>query len=122
MSGFVLLVLTSVFGGAWAAARWWVDSWLQGVTGSRHPLGTVVVNVSGSFVLGVLTGLLGGDGGSAWLQVIGLGLLGGYTTFSSSVVQTVRAAGTEGLAVGVVHAVGTAVLCVLAAFLGLRLG
>lgn len=119
---FVLLVLTCLAGGVGSAARWWCDTTVQRLTESQHPVGTVVVNVVGSFLLGVLVALVGRDAGSGVVQVIGLGLLGGYTTFSSSVVQTVRAAGTDGLATGVVHAGGTALLCVFAALLGLQLG
>lgn len=120
MTSLLLALLTCVAGGVGASARWWCDAQVQVATGGRHPWGTFVVNVVGSFLLGVVVALAG-DGG-AWTQVLGLGLLGGYTTFSSSVVQSVRATTSEGLALGAVHAVATAVACVSAALIGLQLG
>ena len=49
------------------------------------PLGTLVINVTGSFLLGLLTALTVGHAGLADLQtVLGVGLLGGYTTFSAA--------------------------------------
>lgn len=119
---FVLLVVTCLAGGVGAAGRWWCDTTVQRMTQSRHPIGTLAVNVLGSFLLGVLVAIAGADSGSGSVQVLGLGLLGGFTTFSSSVVQTVRAAGTDGLGTGVAHATVTALACVIAALLGLQLG
>lgn len=118
-----LVMLTCLAGGAGAAARWWCDTSVQRVTGGTRHWGTFVVNVVGSFLLGLLTGLLGGDGSSgAVAQVIGLGLLGGYTTFSASALQSVRVAGAEGVGAGLSHAGGTALACVVAALCGLQLG
>ena len=123
MLDLLLVLLTCAAGGAGAAARWWCDTAVQRVTGGARPWGTFVVNVVGSFFLGLLTGALGADGSSgAAAQVLGLGLLGGYTTFSTSVLQSVRSAGAEGMGAGLSHAAGTALACVVAALCGLQLG
>ena len=55
---------------------------------SRLPAGVLVVNVTGSFLLGVLAGVPGIDGGV--FMVAGPGFLGAFTTFSTFTVQTVR--------------------------------
>ena len=63
--------------GSVVSARWPGD----------FPFGTFAVNLTGSFVLGVLTGLsLGGD----VMLLVGTGLLGGYTTFSTWMVEAER--------------------------------
>lgn len=117
--GFGTLLCTCLAGGLGAGLRWWCETRVQAVTGDRMPWGTFVVNVVGSFLLGVLVAAVSLDGFAA--QVLGLGLLGGFTTFSTSVVQSVRAGGREGLVSGFVHAAGTALVCVLAALIGLQI-
>ncbi|MFC6153671.1 fluoride efflux transporter FluC [Nocardioides yefusunii] len=112
------LICICAAGGVGAGLRWLTETRVQAVTGDRLPWGTFVVNVVGSFLLGVLLGAVSPGGFTA--QVFGLGLLGGYTTFSSSIVQSVRAGGSEGLLSGIVHAAGTALGCVLAALIGLQ--
>jgi CrcB protein len=79
--------------------------------------------VSGSFALGLLTGLaLQAVVAPEWTAVLGTGLLGGYTTFSTASVETVRllAAGRRGAAVA--NGLGMLVACVGVASLGLWLG
>jgi CrcB protein len=86
------------------------------------PLGTVVVNVSGSFLIGLVAGvaatsLLPGD----VVAVLTTGLLGGYTTFSAASVEVARlvTAGRGWRAIG--YAVGLLASSVLAASVGLGL-
>jgi CrcB protein len=81
-------------GGLGAAARYLVDGWVQTRVDRPLPVGTFVVNVSGSFVLGVLAGLVVAHGLSPDAKLIaGTGFLGGYTTFSTLAYETVQLAG-----------------------------
>ena len=117
-------LLVGLAGGLGAVARFLVDA----VVGRRTrrtglPLGTLAVNVTGSFLLGWLTGwwaLHTGDPG--YRIVLGTGFLGGYTTFSTASVEAVRLAraGTR-LRAGV-HAVATLLLSVAGAALGFWVG
>ncbi|MET4051961.1 CrcB protein [Frigoribacterium sp. PvP054] len=119
----LLVVAVAAAGGVGAALRFVVDGLVKDRLGSSHPWGTTVVNVSGSFALGLLTGLaLQGVVGPEWKAVLGTGLLGGYTTFSTASVETVRllAAGRRGAAVA--NGLGMLVVCVAVASLGLWLG
>lgn len=116
-------LLIALAGGLGAAARFVLD----GVVARRHsfrfPLGTAVINVTGSLLLGLLTGTVIAYGGADEFQLIlGTGFLGGYTTFSTASVEAVRlAAGTRALALSFTHAAGMLVLSLAAAGLGLWL-
>lgn len=119
----LLVVAVAVAGGVGAATRFVVDGLVKDRLGSAYPWGTTVINVSGSFALGLLTGLaLQAVVASEWKAVLGTGLLGGYTTFSTASVETVRllAAGRRGAAVA--NGLGMLVACVGVASLGLWLG
>lgn len=74
-----------------AAARFWVDGVVRARTDARLPLGTMVINLTGSLLLGVLTGLVVYHHASTNLTLLaGTGFCGGYTTFSTASFETVR--------------------------------
>ena len=76
-----------------AVARALVDGWVTGRARGPFPWGTLVVNLSGSFVLGVITGLtLYHDLSGVTRTVLGTGAMGAYTTFSTFSLETVRLA------------------------------
>jgi CrcB protein len=82
-----LLVLAGAVG---ALLRYEVELGVRRTLGPRFPWGTLVINVSGSFVLGLLAGLAAHAGVStSVVTVVGTGLLGAYTTFSTFSVDTV---------------------------------
>ena len=80
------------------------------------PWGTLAVNVSGSFALGLVSGL-----GLAWLTVVGAGGLGAYTTFSSFAIELVRLHRERHRTTAAAYLVVMVVACVAAAWLGLEL-
>ena len=88
-------VLVVAAGAAGAPLRYVIDTIVSDRSDGTFPFGTLVVNLSGSFLLGVLTGLVlyHGVGQSARL-VAGTGLLGAYTTFSTFSLETVTLAET----------------------------
>jgi len=84
------------------------------------PLGTPLINVTGSALLGLLTGLVVFHGvPPPWQVVAGTGFCGGYTTFSTAAFESIRLAQQHRTAFAAVNAVGTVVLSVLAAAAGL---
>lgn len=116
-----LLLVVAVAGGLGAALRYIVDRVLTPAEGGRFPVGILVVNVSGSFALGLLTGL--GTSVAPELAVaVGMGLLGGYTTFSTVSVETVLLAERRRWRDAALNLFGTLALAVAAAGLGLLLG
>lgn len=115
----MILLLVAVFGGLGAVARFSLDSFITSRWQTPVPVGTMVINVTGSLLLGLLTGwALGNDGGVA-LALLGTGFLGGYTTFSTASVEAARLVrGGRGVAAAV-HALGMVVLGLAAAAVGL---
>jgi fluoride exporter len=77
----------AAFGALGALGRFTVDGAVSSRRPSDFPFGTLVVNLTGGFTLGLLVGL--GVTGDARF-ILGTGLLGGYTTFSTWMVEAQR--------------------------------
>jgi fluoride exporter len=89
MSFVALWLAVGVLGGLGAIARFLLDALVSANTGARFPVGTLLVNASGAFVLGVLVGVaLQGD---AYL-LAGTAVIGSYTTFSTWMLESHRLA------------------------------
>ena len=110
----------AVGGGLGAALRFLVDRFVTSHRRGSLPLGTVLVNVVGSFGLGVVSGL-GILLGPEWTLALGTGLFGGFTTFSTAMVDAVRLAREHrgGAAAAVV--LGTLLWSLLAVAAGMTL-
>jgi CrcB protein len=84
-------------GGALGAnARYWLGLWIAGWSGLRFPWPTLVINVSGCFLLGFLASAFDrwrpstAPGSEALTLLVLVGLLGGYTTFSTFALESLR--------------------------------
>jgi CrcB protein len=83
MSPFQQSLLVFLGAGAGANARYWLAVWL-GSKSQSFPWATLAVNLTGSLLLGVLMGVLARQNETmAWRLLLGVGVLGGYTTFST---------------------------------------
>jgi fluoride exporter len=105
-----------------AVARYLVDQSVARRFGKVFPLGTFLINITGSFVLGLLTGLAAHHGLSPQaVAIAGTGVCGGYTTFSTYSYETVRLMedGSGLLAFG--NLLGSVACGLVAAALGLGL-
>jgi CrcB protein len=104
-----------------AVSRHQLESFVNRHWGDVFPWGTFVVNVSGSFALGVLVGLFAHRlGVPLWLQAAAtVGFLGAYTTFSTLSLQVYRSTATGHLAIAVANAVGSLVAGALALYAGI---
>jgi CrcB protein len=119
----VIVVGVMVAGACGAVLRYLVDHVVQRRTGGEFPFGTLVINVSGSFVLGILTGsALHGGISAPWLTVAGTGLIGAYTTFSTFSFDTVRLAEADRWRPAVLNVVVGIGLGLGAAAVGLAVG
>lgn len=113
------IAIGSAIGGV---ARYWCSGVAARLAGETFPWGTIFVNVTGSLIIGFFATLTGPDGrifaGSTARQFVMMGLLGGFTTFSSFSLQTLNLASDgEWLQAGG-NIVGSVVLCLFAVWLG----
>jgi len=89
MSFVLLWLAVGVLGGLGAIARFLIDARVSAAGGAQFPLGTLVVNLSGALVLGVLVGVALSD--DAYL-LTGTAVIGSYTTFSTWMLESHRLA------------------------------
>jgi CrcB protein len=85
----ITALLVVVCGGAGAVARFAIDGFVSDRVPSSFPFGTLIVNLSGSFVLGLLAGL---DADHQTSVLLGTATIGSYTTFSTWMLESHRAA------------------------------
>ena len=122
IDGVIWVSLGSVFGGI---ARFWLSGFVARRVGETFPWGTMVINVSGAFLIGVLTASAAGHGAFAaarpW-QFAVTGFLGCYTTVSSFSLQTLSLARDGELKLAVWNLVLSLSLCLLAVAAGFAAG
>jgi CrcB protein len=118
------LIMIGLGGFAGAIARYLVDGIVAERVSGAFPWGTLVVNVSGSFVLGLLFALTV-DRAILPAEVRGpvlIGFIGAYTTFSTYMLESWQLIGTGALGLALANIVGSAVLGLVAIVAGLTLG
>ncbi|MBA2679418.1 MAG: fluoride efflux transporter CrcB [Ktedonobacteraceae bacterium] len=122
-SGFLLTIEVGLAGSLGALSRYLISRFVAERISKEFPLGTLLINVSGSFVIGLLFALTARAMISSTLQLIlATGFLGGYTTFSTmswEIIQLVRGGDR---AASVLYLGASVVLGLAAAALGLLLG
>ena len=106
-----------------APARFIIDQVVNSRTKGEFPWGTYVINATGAFVLGLITGLVLYQGlGHIPSAVIGTGFCGAYTTFSTFSWETVRLFEEGTTSAAVLNLAGSLVAGLLAAAAGMALG
>lgn len=118
------LLLVGAGGFFGAIARYVVDGWVATATGGGFPWGTLVVNVSGSFVLGVLFAMsVERDMLPAAIRApVLIGFIGAYTTFSTLTLESWRLVESGSYVAAVGNIGGSMVLGMLAVVSGLAIG
>jgi fluoride exporter len=103
-------------------ARYWCSGFVARWIGETFPWGTLLVNVSGSFIIGFFATIAGPDGrlfvGSTARQFVMVGICGGYTTFSSFSLQTLNLMNDGEYVSAGGNIVLSVVLCLLAVWAG----
>jgi len=116
---FLVVALAGAFG---APMRYLIAAWMQHKTNGAFPWGTFIVNVSGSLLLGFITGMVLFHGfPNIPKLLIGTGFCGAYTTFSTFAFESVRLGEDGSLLEGLGNVVGSALAGLLGAGLGLML-
>jgi len=104
-------------------ARYVAGTWIMAKYGGRFPLGTFVINVTGSFLIGVLMTLLTErlNPHPNWRLFLVVGILGGYTTFSSFEYEAYQAVRDGARWMGMLYVTGSVLLGYLGVWLGATL-
>jgi CrcB protein len=117
-------ILIAIGGAAGALARFVIDSTISQRAGGAFPWGTFVVNLSGSFVLGILFALTVDRGvlpASVRAPVM-IGFIGAYTTFSTFMLESWRLVEDGAIGLAFANLVGSTTLGLVAVFVGLVIG
>jgi CrcB protein len=109
--------------GLGGVARYVAGTWVMAKYGGRFPLGTFVINVTGSFLIGVLMTLLTErlNPHPNWRLFLVVGILGGYTTFSSFEYEAYQAVRDGARWMGMLYVTGSVLLGYLGVWLGAML-
>ena len=107
-----------------ALMRFWMSSWVYGRLGSDFPYGTLVVNVLGSLIMGVLYVLLVErmDLDPIWRAALMVGVLGAFTTFSAFSIETLNLIESREHIRALLNIFLSVVLCIVAAWAGVIAG
>lgn len=107
-----------------AVSRYWLDGWVTRLSGGGFPWGTFVVNVSGCFAIGLLTTVLTDRllPHPTVRVAVTVGFVGAYTTFSTFAYESLRQIQDGAVGLAVANIVGSVVIGVTAAWLGVVAG
>ena len=116
------MLLIFIGGGIGATARYGVSLAVFALTGSAFPLGTLLINITGSTMMGMLAAWLLARGGNETLRLFAAtGLLGGYTTFSAFSLDAVALWQRGEAAQAIAYVVASVGLSIAGLLLGLWL-
>jgi CrcB protein len=116
----------AIGGAMGSVARFWLANVMTVLTGPRFPWGTLLINVVGSFVIGLVAGVTLAPARvdmPADIRIFLMtGVCGGFTTFSAFSLQTLQLIQTGDVVPALGYAVGSVVLCVIATYCGWAVG
>lgn len=121
MTKYWMVGLGGFFG---SMARFWVGSYVTYRLGAKFPYGTFIINISGSFLIGLIVTLLAerADWSPNLLYLIPIGFIGGYTTFSTFALEAFRSARGGDLFLALLYVVLSVCVGFIAVWLGILCG
>jgi CrcB protein len=121
MEKFLIISVGAILG---ANLRYWLGDWAAQRFGTAFPYGNLIINVSGSFILGIFMILITDRFlvDPRWRLLVAIGFLGSYTTFSSYAYESVNLILSGQNWIGVLNLFGSSFLGGLAALLVIWLG
>jgi CrcB protein len=123
-SEFKILLPIAIGGALGAIARYFASLWIHGIAGTGFPYGTLLVNVAGSFAIGILYVVIieSSTGLAHYRAPLMIGLLGAFTTYSTFSLETMHLVENGELTKAGLNIVLNVILCLAACWLGLVLG
>ncbi|MCB1703455.1 MAG: fluoride efflux transporter CrcB [Halioglobus sp.] len=117
------LLFIALGGATGAVSRYLLANWVHSLWLGRFPLGTLVVNVLGSFAIGIVYVLLVERQliHADWRSVLMVGFLGAFTTFATFSLETITLLESGHALQAAAYMIGSAVVCVLMAGLAMQL-
>ena len=122
---YLAVGIGSALGGV---GRFWIAGWMGQRFGDAFPWGTILVNVTGSLLIGLLAAFAGTEGrphpklSPLAAQFFMIGICGGYTTFSSFSLQTLKLLQAGSLVQAGANVVVSVVVCLIGVWAGYALG
>lgn len=119
----LLFLVLALAGGLGSMCRLLLDGIIRSRSRGTMPWGTITINLTGSFALGLAVSLAAGQVlPEAWELVIGPGFLGGYTTFSTASFETIRLLQERKRLASILNGLGVVITATAAAGLGMWIG
>ncbi len=117
------IVYVALGGAIGAAARYLVSDWMASWLGPDFPWGTFFANISGSFLIGIVLVLVEGGSLPAGARLfLAVGILGGYTTFSSFSYESLNLLTNSGVLLTLLNTLGQLVLGLIFVYFGVVVG
>lgn len=115
------LIQVALGGAIGASCRYLTNVGAMRLLGSGFPFGTLIVNIVGSFLMGVLVVMFAERGGNQFTPLLMTGILGGFTTFSAFSLDAVNLYQRGDLMLAAVYVLGTIAVGLLALIAGLAI-
>jgi len=121
MDKFLIISVGAILG---ANARYWLGGWAAEKFGSSFPYGTMIINVSGSLILGFFMTLITDRFivDPRWRLLVAIGFLGAYTTFSTYTYESANLILSGQVWMGLLNLLGSSLLGLMAVTAGIFLG
>jgi fluoride exporter len=117
-------MMVGIGGALGSILRFWLGVYVASKTESRFPYGTFVINITGSFLIGLIFVLLTArtQWSVNWRYLIPIGFIGGYTTFSGFEFETLRTLQDGQIGIGVLYVVASVMVGLIAVWGGMIAG
>ena len=116
------VLMVAVGGAVGASMRYLTNVGAGRLFGAGFPAGTVIVNILGSFLMGLLVVVLAEKGGTRYAPLIMTGFLGGFTTFSAFSLDVVTLYERGEVVVAALYVAGTVIVGIAALVAGMAIG